>query len=40
MSGSKFLLDTNIITAWIKGEKSIADKVEKASDVCVGALWL
>lgn len=40
MSGSKFLLDTNIITAWIKGEKDIADKVEKAAAVYIPIIVL
>ena len=40
MSGSKFLLDTNIITAWIKGEKNIADKVEKANAVYIPIIVL
>lgn len=35
MSGIKFLLDTNIITAWIKGEKEIADHIEKALGVYI-----
>ena len=35
MSGGKFLLDTNIITALMKGEKEIADQIEKASVVYI-----
>jgi len=35
MTGSKFLLDTNIITAWLKGEKSVADKIDKAKAVYI-----
>lgn len=33
MIGNKFLLDTNIITAWLKGEKPIADKIDKAKEI-------
>ena len=33
MTGNKFLLDTNIVTAWLKGEVSIADKIDKAKEV-------
>jgi hypothetical protein len=33
MTGNKFLLDTNIITAWLKGEKPVADKIDKAKEV-------
>lgn len=33
MTGNKFLLDTNIITAWLKGEKPIADKIDKATEI-------
>ena len=33
MTGNKFLLDTNIITAWLKGEKSVADKIDKAKEI-------
>ena len=33
MTGNKFLLDTNIITAWLKGEASIAEKIDKAKEV-------
>ena len=33
MIGNKFLLDTNIIVAWLKGEVSIADKIDKAKEV-------
>jgi tRNA(fMet)-specific endonuclease VapC len=35
MSGSKFILDTNIITALIKGERTIADNIEKASTIYI-----
>lgn len=33
MIGSKFLLDTNIIIAWLRGETSIADKIDKAKEI-------
>jgi tRNA(fMet)-specific endonuclease VapC len=33
MTGNKFLLDTNIITAWLKGETSVAEKIDKAKEV-------
>lgn len=33
MSGSKFLLDTNIISAWLKGESAIANKIDNAKEV-------
>jgi len=33
MTGNKFLLDTNIITAWLKGESSLADKIDRAKEV-------
>ena len=35
MSGNKFLLDTNIITAWLKGEKPVADKIDKAKEIYI-----
>lgn len=33
MIGNKYLLDTNIIIAWLQGEIAIADKIEKAEEV-------
>jgi tRNA(fMet)-specific endonuclease VapC len=33
MTGNKFLLDTNIIAAWLKGEKPVADKIDKAKEI-------
>jgi tRNA(fMet)-specific endonuclease VapC len=33
MTGNKFLLDTNIISAWLKGESSVADKIDKAKEI-------
>lgn len=35
MTGNKILLDTNIISAWLKGEKSIADKINQVSEVYI-----
>jgi tRNA(fMet)-specific endonuclease VapC len=35
MSGSRLILDTNIITAWLKGEANIADRIEKAATVYI-----
>lgn len=29
MSGNNVLLDTNIISAWLKGESEIADKLDR-----------
>ena len=29
MTGNKYLLDTNIIAAWLKGEKGVTDKIAK-----------
>lgn len=33
MIGNKYLLDTNIIIAWLGGETAIANKIEKAEEV-------
>ena len=33
MAGNKFLLDTNIISAWLKGESGIADKIDAAKEI-------
>jgi tRNA(fMet)-specific endonuclease VapC len=33
MTGNKILLDTNIVSAWLKGEEGIADKIDKAKEV-------
>ncbi|MDQ2720107.1 MAG: hypothetical protein M3Z26_10175 [Bacteroidota bacterium] len=42
MTGNNFLLDTNIIIAWLKGEKTIAEKIDKASipenDIWIAAI--
>jgi tRNA(fMet)-specific endonuclease VapC len=38
MTGNKFLLDTNIISAWLKGESSVANKIEKAADIYIPSI--
>lgn len=40
MTGNKFLLDTNIITAWLKGDTSIADKIDKAKEIHIPTIVL
>ncbi len=35
MTGNRILLDTNIISAWLKGEKAIADKIDDADEVYI-----
>jgi tRNA(fMet)-specific endonuclease VapC len=35
MAGNKYLLDTNIISAWLSGEKMIADKIDGASGIYI-----
>ena len=30
MTGSKIVLDTSIVIAWLKGDQIIADKIDKA----------
>lgn len=40
MTGSKFLLDTNIISALLKGDKSIADNIDKAAAVYIPTIVL
>jgi tRNA(fMet)-specific endonuclease VapC len=35
MTGNKFLLDTNIIVAWLNGDVTIANKVDKAEAVYI-----
>jgi tRNA(fMet)-specific endonuclease VapC len=35
MIGNKYLLDTNIIIAWLQGETAIADKIEKSEEVYI-----
>ena len=33
MTGNRFALDTNIVSAWLKGETPIADKIDTAESV-------
>lgn len=33
MTGNKYALDTNIVSAWLKGESIIADNIDKAGSV-------
>ena len=33
MTGNRFALDTNIVSAWLKGEGLIADKIDAAESV-------
>ena len=40
MTGNKFLLDTNIITAWLKGETAIAERIDKAKGIFIPAIVL
>jgi tRNA(fMet)-specific endonuclease VapC len=40
MIGNKFLLDTNIITAWLKGDASVADKIDKAKEIHIPVIVL
>jgi tRNA(fMet)-specific endonuclease VapC len=40
MIGNNFLLDTNIITAWLKGEASVADKIDKAKGIHIPVIVL
>jgi tRNA(fMet)-specific endonuclease VapC len=35
MTGNKFILDTNIVTAWLKGEEAIADKIDRAVGIYI-----
>lgn len=35
MTGSSVLLDTNIISAWLKGERSIADHIDSREKVYI-----
>ena len=35
MTGSRILLDTNIISAWLKGETAIADKMNQSLEVYI-----
>lgn len=38
MAGTKFILDTNIIVAWLNGETAVAAKVDKSSAVYIPAI--
>lgn len=40
MTGNKFLLDTNIISAWLNGESAIADKIDKAKEIHIPIIAL
>jgi tRNA(fMet)-specific endonuclease VapC len=40
MIGNKFLLDTNIISALLKGEVSVANKIDKAKQVNIPIIVL
>lgn len=35
MTGNNYLLDTNIITAWLKGETQVADRIDAANDISI-----
>lgn len=35
MTGNSVLLDTNIISAWLKGDNGIADKIDRKKDVFI-----
>jgi tRNA(fMet)-specific endonuclease VapC len=38
MTGNKVLLDTNIITEWLKGNSGIADYIDQAEEVYIPAI--
>lgn len=40
MIGNKFLLDTNIIVAWLSGETNIASKIDKAKEIHIPVIVL
>ena len=40
MTGNNFALDTNIVTALLKGETGIADKIDKASNIYIPVIVL
>jgi tRNA(fMet)-specific endonuclease VapC len=40
MTGNKFLLDTNIITALLKGETAVANKIDKAKEIHIPIIVL
>jgi tRNA(fMet)-specific endonuclease VapC len=35
MTGNNYLLDTNIITAWLKGEAEVADRIDEADTIYI-----
>lgn len=35
MTGNRFLLDTNILSAWLQGDKTIANSIDKATPVYI-----
>jgi tRNA(fMet)-specific endonuclease VapC len=35
MTGNKYLLDTNIISAWLEDEKALADKIDNATGIFI-----
>ncbi len=35
MIGNKYLLDTNIVSAWLEDEKIIADKIDNATGIFI-----
>ena len=38
MVGSKFLLDTNIVVAWFKGEENVVDKIIESSQIFIPSI--
>ena len=40
MTGNRFLLDTNIIVAWLNGEIAIADKIDNAKEIHIPIIVL
>ena len=40
MTGNKFLLDTNIVVGWLKGETAIADKIDQAKEIYIPVVVL
>ncbi|MDQ0639496.1 putative nucleic acid-binding protein [Pedobacter sp. W3I1] len=38
MAGNKVLLDTNIISALLKGDASVADHIDNASEVYISSI--
>ena len=35
MTGNKYLLDTNIVSAWLEDEKIVADKIDSAAGIFI-----